>query len=330
MKSIQFPRSDVRTSALGVGVATLMREPSPSRQQRLLRTAYDLGFRHFDVAPSYGLGAAESALGRFLREGTSDVTLATKVGIRARGNFLTRALQRPIRTTLRVFPGLRGRATAAVGNFVHARPDFALLACTRSLEQSLRNLRRDAVDLLLLHEARLEDLRDGATLDWLETQRQRGLTRSIGVATTPDAAEQIVALFGNRLDVIQSPSHVLAPAPSVLRNSGLFRITHGAIAAPLGYIERRRAVDGAWAGELSRLIDRDVSSAGPIAQLLLACAATENADGIILIGTSKADHLAVAASSMGAYTETQVSAARDFLRQTLMPQPMLNASIESR
>src|SRR3990170_2143406 len=94
--TVILPSSAKRTTPLGVGMATLMREPSPAAQQRLLHAAYDAGFRHFDVAPSYGLGAAERVLGRFLRTRPEGVTIGTKVGMLARGNAgVMRLVQQP-------------------------------------------------------------------------------------------------------------------------------------------------------------------------------------------------------------------------------------------
>src|SRR5689334_12904762 len=107
--TVALPNSRKKTSRLGVGLATLMREPSPRKQQGLLHIAYDEGFRHFDVAPSYGLGAAETALGRFLKARPRDITIATKVGIRAVGNRrFMQYVQRPGRLLLKNFPSLRG------------------------------------------------------------------------------------------------------------------------------------------------------------------------------------------------------------------------------
>src|SRR6185503_14619010 len=52
---------------LGFGCASLMRVPSRREREALLGEAFEQGIRHFDVARMYGLGAAESELGRFAR-----------------------------------------------------------------------------------------------------------------------------------------------------------------------------------------------------------------------------------------------------------------------
>src|SRR5690348_6885308 len=114
-----------------------MREPSRKKQQRLLEIAYEVGFRHFDVAPSYGLGAAEAVLGSFLATRRDGVTVATKIGIAVRRSVASmHLLQRPARALLRGLPALRGRATRGLGGVLHTRSNFSLSACTQSLENS--------------------------------------------------------------------------------------------------------------------------------------------------------------------------------------------------
>lgn len=315
--SVVFPGSGARTTTLGVGLATIMREPSAAGQQRLLHFAHESGYRHFDVAPSYGLGEAESVLGRFLRTRPAGVTVATKVGIEAKANRAMRLVQRPARALLRRFPNLRGRTTAAVGSAIHSAPDFSLGHCSRSLERSLRSLGVEYLDVLLLHEARSEDLTNGGILEWLERQKARGLVRNIGIATTAQQASAISKDLLERLDVLQIPSHVLAPARLTVGSADLLLITHGAIASPLGTVEQRFASDPGWRRQLAECAGVELRARDDRARLLLACAVAENPQGIVLIGTSSSEHLRSAASAMGAYSAAQLSAVTRFLRDSI-------------
>ena len=52
--------SGVSTTPLGLGCATLFHLPRPEDRRAVLRTAYESGIRHFDVAPMYGFGRARS------------------------------------------------------------------------------------------------------------------------------------------------------------------------------------------------------------------------------------------------------------------------------
>ena len=300
--TVRFPNSDGLTTPLGVGLATLMREPSTARQQELLHIAYDAGFRHFDVAPSYGLGSAERSLGRFLKTRPKDVTVATKVGIRARGNVsLMRLVQRPARALLRRFPSLRGRATTAVGGALHTAPSFSIDECSRSLEKSLRALGVDCIDLLLLHEATPADLSRDDLLNWLQRQKDRGVVKSIGVATSREAAQTIFGASsgrGEKLDVVQVPSHILRPALSNLPTSTPFVITHSAMGCPLR-LAGAKVSDSEFTKQIFRAAGLDAGPTNELAQLFLAWALAENANGIVLIGSSNAGHLRSAAAAVG-------------------------------
>ena len=317
--TIRMPNVENRTTPLGVGLATLMREPSPRMQQRLLRAAFDAGFRHFDVAPSYGLGRAEAALGEFLRTKPGAVTVGTKVGITAKsGAGLVRMIERPARALLRRFPGLRGRATRTVGTAVHAPPDFSPANRTRSLENSLRALGLERIDLLLLHDTEPADLVDGSVVEWLHEVRARGSVASIGIATSAAAAATILARHDGVFDVVQTPSSVLSPAGEQLpAGRARLRVSHSVLARPLAAAQKRIASDEAWLAELSRRVDADLARPGELAKLLLALGIAENEGGIILVGASQENHLRSAPRALGAYGAERLAAAARFVRETL-------------
>ncbi|WP_374944756.1 aldo/keto reductase [Sphingomonas sp.] len=83
-----------------------------------IHRALDLGIRLFDTAALYGDGANEELLGRTLG-GRGDVFVVTKFGLEVQGDSLVR--------------------------------DSAPAAMRRSVDTSLRRLRRDRIDLLLQH-----------------------------------------------------------------------------------------------------------------------------------------------------------------------------------
>lgn len=316
--NITLPNSAKTTTPLGVGMATLMREPSATGQQRLLHAAYDAGFRHFDTAPSYGVGAAEAALGRFLRAHRDDTSVGTKVGILARGNAsLMRLIQRPARAVLRRFPALRGRATQTVGGMVHTRPDFSLATRTRSLESSLRALRVEVIDLLLLHEPEPADV-SAEIVDWVGDLKRRGVVRAVGVATSPVFAAEILRAHPAVFDAVQAPGNVLDPIPALPADAAsVLRVVHSVLAIPLGRAKRRMEGDPGWVAELSRRAGADMGAPGALPRLLLAWAVADNPRGIILLGSSSAEHLRAAAGAVGAFAEPELRRSAEYLRATL-------------
>lgn len=70
----------MKESNLAFGCASIMGKYSAKQSSYILGSAYEMGVRHFDLARSYGYGAAEGFVGREF-VGKSDVKISTKFGI---------------------------------------------------------------------------------------------------------------------------------------------------------------------------------------------------------------------------------------------------------
>src|SRR6266851_5441203 len=81
MEQIALGTSGRHTTRLGFGCGSIMGVLGRHDSLKLLETVYDAGIRHFDVAPRYGYGEAESCLGDFLEHHRGQVTVTTKYGI---------------------------------------------------------------------------------------------------------------------------------------------------------------------------------------------------------------------------------------------------------
>ena len=118
MEQRNLGRTGLTVSALGFGcgaVGGLFVKGDVAAQRQALDEAVAAGISYFDTAPSYGDGASETNLGQVLAESGAPVRVGTKV---------------------RVLPGDVADAAGVI---------------RRSLETSLRRLRRERVDLLQLH-----------------------------------------------------------------------------------------------------------------------------------------------------------------------------------
>lgn len=175
MKQVVIPGTTLSVSRLSLGTASLHHVPTRRERQRLLARASELGFTHFDAAPLYGFGLAEDELGRFSSSHPKTITVATKVGL-----YPPRGSQ-PIAAAVWVQKAL-GRLVRSL-----ARPvvSWSVQAAQHSLHRSLRRLRRDYIDLLLLHEPdpRLIDAEE--FIRWLQAQRAAGKIRYFGLAGDP-------------------------------------------------------------------------------------------------------------------------------------------------
>lgn len=119
MKYRLLGRTGLSVSEVGVGGAGIGQAWGATTDAeciRLVRRAVDLGIDFFDTSPMYGRGRSEEILGRGLE-------------------------------------GLRGRVTIATKVRLQTEDDLADMkgAVRRSLEQSLRRLRTDRVDVLQIH-----------------------------------------------------------------------------------------------------------------------------------------------------------------------------------
>lgn len=123
--------------------------PTDAQVAELIAGALDLGINYFDTAPAYGI--SEQRLGRVL-DGREDVIISTKVG----------------------------------ETFEHGRStyDFSAAAIRASVERSLRHLRRERLDIVLIH-AHGDDvqiLRETDAVETLHTLRDEGKMAFVGLS----------------------------------------------------------------------------------------------------------------------------------------------------
>lgn len=172
MRRVTLEGTDIEVSRLSFGTGSLHHLPFSRWRQNLLSAAYDQGFTHFDTAPYYGFGIAEEELGRFIIGRRGRVTTATKFGIYPPSGDPPSLLS------------VWGRK--AVGNiiprFSRPRIDWSCDGATRSLELSLRRLRVERIDLLLLHEPDQAAVHSQQFLDWFRIEKDKGKIRAWGLA----------------------------------------------------------------------------------------------------------------------------------------------------
>lgn len=154
-------RSGIRVSAIGFGAWQLNNPlwggPDEAASLRLVQAALDGGCNFFDTAPGYGDGASERLLGQALQGRRDAAVVCTKFGHGA-----------------------------------GAEPDFSAAGLRPALESSLRRLRTDRVDVLLLHNPPAELLDGARAADLyaeLEALKAEGKLRLFGASV--DWAEEL-------------------------------------------------------------------------------------------------------------------------------------------
>src|SRR5688572_21206635 len=163
MRFRRFGDSDLEVSEVGFGTWTLASDwwGKVDDKAGLLHAALDAGINFIDTAPVYGSdGIGETMLADLLKSHRDEIVLTTKCGYDL--------------TAPRQFPGQSERPQ-----------DWNPESVRHQLEDSLRRLGTDHIDLYQLHNARLDPIGDDALWTELERLRDEGKVRELGVALGP-------------------------------------------------------------------------------------------------------------------------------------------------
>ena len=174
-----------------------------------LHLAYELGINFVDTARSYGYGDSEGLIGEFLAGRRDSVVICTKFGILPSNKGGWKRKLKPIaQAAVNIMPGLRGVARRqAAGQLVHRKLTPALLRS--SLEESLRELKTDYVDMLLMHDVDSDALNNTDLLEALERLVSAGTVRVAGVSGVHRVIE---GLLKQRPQVIRTVQCALDPS----------------------------------------------------------------------------------------------------------------------
>jgi aryl-alcohol dehydrogenase-like predicted oxidoreductase len=169
-------------SVLGFGCSALMGRAGRADSLKALAAAQDAGITFFDTARSYGYGDSETLLGEFFAGRRREAVICTKFGIlpAAKGGWKQKIKPLAQAVVSRV-PTLRGVARRQAG--AQSSPGhFTLEVLRDSFETSLRELKTDYVDMLLLHAATLDVLDRDDLLAAMGRLVESGKVRLAGIS----------------------------------------------------------------------------------------------------------------------------------------------------
>jgi len=169
-------------SVLGFGCAALLGRASRKESLTALATAFDSGITFYDTARSYGYGGSEGLLGEFFAGRRDQAVICTKFGILPASSGGWKQKIKPLaRAVVKAIPALRKAAQAqAASQFVGGQFDVATLKS--SFETSLRELRTDYVDMLILHAAPESVLAQDDLLEAMGRLVEAGKVRMAGIS----------------------------------------------------------------------------------------------------------------------------------------------------
>lgn len=288
LETIALPGSGRTTTRLGFGCSGLMGGLSERESLHLLEIAFDAGIRHFDVAPAYGHGIAERCLGKFLRGKIDQVTVTTKYGIvpPQHAGILDIA-RKTIRPLAQKIPVVR-RSAAQASARLKTKARFSAEEARQSLENSLRQLGLDRVDMWLLHDVTATDLHDPSLLVFLQQKQQEGSIGAYGVGTE---RRNLAALWRSHREycpVLQFECSLLDDPPLF---PGAFCIHHRSISGAFGTIQQAFQADPALCRRWSDAVDIDLADPQTLAALLLRASLAANSNGMVLFSSRVPAHI---------------------------------------
>ncbi len=233
MEKRRLGQTGLKVSVLGYGagaVGGLFTKGRSADQERAAARAIEAGINYFDTAALYGNGESERNLGRVLKALKADVVVGTKVRLSA-----------------------------------EHRADVAK-AIAQGMDDSLRRMGRDHVDLFQLHNPLVaKDGGDNLAIDValnevapaLEKLRKAGKTRFIGLSGVGETAALQRAIDSKLFDTIQVVYNALNPSaggpmPKGAPGQDYGRLLDRAKAADMGTIIIRALAGGALAGTAER------------------------------------------------------------------------------
>jgi len=229
MEQIEFVKSDLITSRIGLGTwamgGWMWGGTDEAQSIATIRSAIDRGVTLIDTAPVYGFGRSEEIVGKAL-EGSlrQKVTIATKVGLAWKDDAVYRD-SRPARIR-------------------------------KEIEDSLRRLRTDVIDLYQVHWPDFETP-IAETARKLEGLRREGKIRAIGVSNFSPTQIRMFSADA-QLDAVQPPYNLFERDIEVdvlpyAVGAGLTVLSYGALCR--GLLSGRMGADTKFNGDDLRNID---------------------------------------------------------------------------
>src|SRR5213082_742448 len=166
MRYRTYKNTELTVSEIGFGLWTISTgwwgNFTEGEATGLMHKAFDLGVTLFDAADTYGNGLSEELIAKAFPKQRDEVVIATKVGY----DFVQHGAAR--RRGQREIP-----------------QDFSPEAIQRATDAALKRLKTDRIDLLQLHNIRMEQIYDDTLWKELDKLKASGKIRYYGIALGP-------------------------------------------------------------------------------------------------------------------------------------------------
>ena len=206
-------KTNFKISAIGFGAwaigGNMWGPQNDSDSISAINKAIDMGVNFIDTAAVYGNGHSEKIIGEVLKTRKEKIYIATKI---------PPLMWPPSPTT-------------------HAKDAFPKESIIKYVDQSLKNLQIDCIDLIQLHSWRENWTNDTDWYETLQDLRKAGKIKFIGVSVHDNMEDEALGLIETgRVDTIQVVYNALAQSPKTNLFPKALKYNVGIIArVPLAY-----------------------------------------------------------------------------------------------
>ena len=184
MEKRMLGNTGLEVTVIGFGAMTIGGAFGPvddGESNRALHAAIDGGINFIDTSDAYGAGRSENIIGQFLKERSdrNDIIVFTKGG----------------------------------NNMATGQRDFTPEYISNALENSLKRLEIEAIDLYLLHNPNLDNMQAEDSYAVLEKAKDDGKLKNWGVSVNTDA-ECDYAVGQSKPSVMQMEYNILEQSPA--------------------------------------------------------------------------------------------------------------------
>lgn len=188
MERIVLGRTNLKIAPIGFGAWGISGrdwgKTDDNQSKKAIHKAIDEGMNFFDTADNYGWGHSENLIAEVIKERQDkhDIIIATKAG----NNF---------------YPYLNQKHTISPGN-----PDYSKKHLIFAVEQSLKRLNRDRIDIVQLHSPSLSMVENEEAFEALEILKTQGKIKHAGWSIASFAETEqagMVEKYNELMDVIQ-------------------------------------------------------------------------------------------------------------------------------
>jgi len=265
---------------------------SSQQALRLIRFAGDCGINFIDTADSYGQGDSEIVIGNAIHGNRDKFIVASKIGYRFPHAGRLHLAKRYFKPILRHFRQARSlvatiRQNAHVTNMI--QQDFTPEYLEHAIDNSLRRLQTDYLDILYLHDVPLDIAQSSSVFHALDRVRRAGKVRYFGLSANDHAVLEY-ALKQSAVDVVQTAVHPGRPEPLWVALSKLAAAHIGVVA---NHVLDPDALESNSQENAKhrRLLEAGRRYGLNARQLLISFAVSQPSVSSVLIGTTSHEHL---------------------------------------